>query len=468
MQHWITVLRFEVAQQFRRKAYLFLTFGVPLLVVVGFSVYRTAQDTLFRVRSSEGVIETLRGEENDETDANIIGYVDLTPARLFPAPTSYPDRLSDCRPPEVSSIEEITAADVKRLTLPVCFSRSISAYPSVEAGSEALKRGEIDAFFAVEPDYLATGRVSQYFSEFGFNLLSESLLFQDYLLASLLYRVPPDDYFRLYMRLREPAVIEEGTPLSASAVTTAGETDTSVTFDLRQDGDSDRNIFIAYVFSLAMGFSLLWGGGYLMQTVVQDKENRIIEILLSSARPLALLVGKIIANSLLSLLQVATLGGAALVILNQAGTVSDSLQGIEIAPFSLVLMVVYWLLGFLLFGSLMSAVGAVSTTLRESQNLAIVVTIPAVLPFFFQAVIADNPGSSLATTLSVVPLTAPLSMIMRLSVADVPTMQIVLSLALLATTAAFAIWFCARLFRVNTLLMGKMPGLKDLPTLLRG
>jgi len=106
--------------------------------------------------------------------------------------------------------------------------------------------------------------------------------------------------------------------------------------------------------------------------------------------------------------------------------------------------------------------------MRESQNYVTFVTLPAALPFFFLSLFAEEPNGTIATVLSIFPLTSPLSMIMRASVTTIPTGQLALSIGLLVLTVIFVIWLAGRLFRVNTLLMGNMPKLRDIPTLIRG
>jgi ABC-2 type transport system permease protein len=183
-------------------------------------------------------------------------------------------------------------------------------------------------------------------------------------------------------------------------------------------------------------------------------------------RPTALLAGKILAMGLLALLQIVALAGTFVFLLSQAGNVFDQLGSIDIDPVSLAIMSVYFVLGFLLFGSFMAAIGALSTSVRESQNFVIVVTLPAAVPFFFLSLFAEEPNGTLALALSMFPLTAPLSMTMRVAITDVPVGQLALSLFLLVLGVMFAIWLAGRLFRVNTLLAGNMPRLRDLPRLL--
>jgi ABC-2 type transport system permease protein len=290
-------------------------------------------------------------------------------------------------------------------------------------------------------------------SGFSIEQASSDTLLQDYLLRSLLYGVEDSQaYERLYLRLRDPAVIGEHR-LDADAAASSNE---------------NQNFVVVYVFGLVLMMSIFWGGGYLMQSVVQEKESRIIEIILSSVRPTPLLLGKILAMGLLSLLQVATLAGTFIFIVSRAGNLSDAVGNVHISAGTVVVLVVYFLLGFLLFGSLMAAIGALTTSVRESQNLVAVVTLPAAIPYFFLAVFAEEPNGPLAVILSLFPITAPLSMVMRVSAATVPVFQLVLGVVLLSLGVAFAIWLAGRVFRVNVLLMGNMPKLRDIPRLIRG
>ncbi len=116
----------------------------------------------------------------------------------------------------------------------------------------------------------------------------------------------------------------------------------------------------------------------------------------------------------------------------------------------------------------MAAIGAMSTTARESQNYVTFVTLPAMIPFFAMSVLVEEPNGTLARALSMIPLTAPMSMGMRVAVIEVPAVQLIISLLLLIVSVVFMFWAAARIFRVNVLLSGSMPKLRDIPKLIRG
>jgi ABC-2 type transport system permease protein len=446
MTHWFEVFRFELRQQFRRKGYLFITFIVPALAIVIFWAYQLYQD--LTEDDSGGETQTVLSDENEADQT--VGYVDQTPNRLFPAPASYGE--VDCTPQPLDG--ESASETAKRVLSPGCWSGSIIYYADLESGEQALDDGDIDALYVIEPDYVETGDVSIYISGFSIEAAESEGLMSNYMVRSLLHDLTPEDFVMYYGRLLFPANI------NSQQITETGET--------TEAEDEGQNYATIYAFGLAMMFSLLWGGGYLMQSAVQEKESRIVEIIVSSVRPTALFLGKILAMGALSLLQIAILMGTLVYLGSQVGDIISGLDNIDIAPFKFAIIAIYFVLGFLFFGSMMAAIGAISTSVRESQNFVVFVTLPAAIPFFFLTIIAEEPNGSFATTLSLIPFTSALTMTMRLTITDVPAGEVALSLALLVAGVVFVIWLSGRLFRVNTLLSGQMPRLRDIPKLIRG
>jgi ABC-2 type transport system permease protein len=113
-------------------------------------------------------------------------------------------------------------------------------------------------------------------------------------------------------------------------------------------------------------------------------------------------------------------------------------------------------------------VGAISNSAREGPQYAVVFTLPAVIPLYFISVFLTAPDAGLPVVLSLFPITAPIAMVMRLLITTVPAWQIILSLALLALTIFGMMWLAGRLFRVQTLLAGQTPKLRDLARIVRG
>ena len=135
---------------------------------------------------------------------------------------------------------------------------------------------------------------------------------------------------------------------------------------------------------------------------------------------------------------------------------------IGISPGTIVLALVYFVLGYLLFSTLMAVAGSMGTTQRESQQIAGIFTFAAAIPWMAIGVIIANPDSGLAVALSYIPLTAPVMMLMRLGFGQVPPGQIAISLVLLVAAILLCLWAGAKIFRASLLMYGKRPSLKDL------
>jgi ABC-2 type transport system permease protein len=137
---------------------------------------------------------------------------------------------------------------------------------------------------------------------------------------------------------------------------------------------------------------------------------------------------------------------------------------LEIIP----LLLVYFVLSYFLFAALYSIIGAMSNSLREGPQYAVIFTIPAALPLYFISVFITTPDAALPVIMSIIPITAPLAMTQRLVISTVPFWQIAVSLVLLALSVIVVMWMAGRLFRVQVLLAGQLPKLRELPRLLRG
>jgi ABC-2 type transport system permease protein len=193
-------------------------------------------------------------------------------------------------------------------------------------------------------------------------------------------------------------------------------------------------------------------------------------------RPLHLIAGKIAAYGLLGLLQIAVWFGFALAVLRLSSgeavqrsiSLFAELARISLPVELLLLLVVYFVLGYLMFAGLYGVVGAISNSMKEGPQYAVIFTLPAVTPLYFLVIFAEQPDAPLPVALSLFPLTSPLAMTQRLIISPVPTWQILLSIGLLLLAVAGSIWLAGRAFRVQTLLAGKVPRLRDLPGLLRG
>jgi ABC-2 type transport system permease protein len=215
-----------------------------------------------------------------------------------------------------------------------------------------------------------------------------------------------------------------------------------------------------FMFAMMLGMSIVIGGQYLLQGVAEEKESRILESLLSTAGAGDLLAGKLLG-----------LGGAGLTMVAAWMTIgavfgapSAMILHFQFPPLLLALAVVYFLLGYLFYGSLMTGIGAMTNNMREAQQFAFVFTFMNFIPFYMLTMILGRPDAPLAVGLSMFPPMAPVAMLLRLAAPSsaVPAWQIALSLALLASAGAIAILAAAKVFRVGLLMHGKTPTLVEI------
>jgi len=208
--------------------------------------------------------------------------------------------------------------------------------------------------------------------------------------------------------------------------------------------------------------------GYLMSGVVEEKTNRIMEILITAVTPMQLLAGKILGLGLLGLFQLVIWAVLGVVggVLSQSLS-SDVLSGFYIAPDLLALMIIYFLLGYFTLATVMAGIGAVVGSEQESRQFSGIVTLLFVVPFIAFVTFIIDPNGVVPTVLSIIPLTSPTSMIMRASFTIVPPEQLLLSLALLVAFNLLVLWVSARIFRLTLLLVGNPLSARQLLGLFR-
>jgi ABC-2 type transport system permease protein len=190
---------------------------------------------------------------------------------------------------------------------------------------------------------------------------------------------------------------------------------------------------------------------YLMRAVVNEKENRTVEVLLLSLPPRQMMVGKILAMSIVALLQAVIWVGGGLLILDRGADMLN-VANFSFPPGFVVWAILFLILGYLLFASIMAAAGAIAPTAREGAQMIWLLIIPLMPTLMFGRELLAEPNGTLALVLSLFPLSAPSAMVTRLAVAPIPLWQILVSLAGLALTTYLFISLAARFFRAGNLL----------------
>jgi ABC-2 type transport system permease protein len=314
--------------------------------------------------------------------------------------------------------------------------------------AEMLRQGEIEAYIVVPGDYRETGTLRR-ISEGLPDTEPQTGVLQSALVTALLRDWPPEVALRLAV------------PLAPDGLETAQ-------LSTGQGQRTDPGLMPLVLASLIM-VPLFTGGGWLLRSLAEEKETRVMEVLLVSVRPVQLLTGKLLGVGGLIVLQylawVAVFGGGSRLLGISSASV---LQGLSLSGPLLAVLILLAVGGFVLYSALMAGLGAVTPDVHSSQSWVFIITLPMMVPFYLWMVLIENPAGALAVGLSLFPYSAPLAMLLRMMVSDVPAWQLALSITLLVLTTAATIRLMSRLFKAQVLLSGEPLSWKRIVAALRG
>jgi ABC-2 type transport system permease protein len=219
---------------------------------------------------------------------------------------------------------------------------------------------------------------------------------------------------------------------------------------------------VPFGFTLLFVMSIFITSGYLLQSVTEEKENRVVEILLSSVPSLPLMAGKILGLGAAGLTQVAIWVAAVLLAIPIISAQIGGLGDLTPAPSTLVLALAYFVLGYLAYGAIFAAIGAVAPGNREAQQYSGFFGFLAVIPLIFSsAFLSGDPSTPLVWALALIPITTPATMLLVLAVSPtIPVGMVAASLASLAVFTLLATIASARVFRATLLLYGVRPSIR--------
>lgn len=319
-------------------------------------------------------------------------------------------------------------------------------YASQELAQQALDSGDIQAYYVLPADYPADNSVELvYFEEPGGEVFGQ---FRDFLRLNLLADLPDP----VVTRLIEGAEVQVVTLNDATQAAGFG-------------------VVLKFLLPLFSGMALMvavfTSSGYLMQAVVDEKENRTMEIMITSLSPAQMMAGKVIGLIGVGLTQILmwmVMAGVALLFVARNFEFIN-LTGLDIGSIWLSLVVI--IPAFVMISALMAAVGATVTEAREGQQVTGLITLPVMLPFFLFAVFINNPNGIIAVAMSFFPLTAPLTLIIRSAFTEIPTWQLALSILILIVSAIGSLWLAGQIFRLGMLRYGQRVRLQEVFTSLR-
>ncbi len=234
---------------------------------------------------------------------------------------------------------------------------------------------------------------------------------------------------------------------------------------------AEQSFSLAYFMGIILYTAILLYGINVMSSVLEEKTTHIVEVLVSSLRPFQLMLGKVLGVGAVSIFQFLIWGVAGRFLLARraspltpselAGS-GDVFQVPHVSGATFALFIAYFLGGFLLYSAMFAAVGAMSSTEQEARQAQQPVAWMLVLSFVSMFALLNDPNSTLAVTLSLIPFSAPIAMPVRWAAGSLPGYEIGLSLGILVVSIVAVTWIAARIYRVGILMTGKRPNLREL------
>jgi ABC-2 type transport system permease protein len=311
----------------------------------------------------------------------------------------------------------------------------------------ALISGDVSEYFVIPSDYLSAGVISRYTLKRQVETPPAiSTAIKNFLTSNMLAdEVPPETIYR----------IEAPLSLVTTRLTETGE--------VASEQGGYGNVIVPAIFSLLLALSLQASTIYLVQGLGDEKESRLIEVLLSSVSSRQLLTGKVLGLGAAGLVQVVVWLASLPLLLNLASsTIGGFFTTIQLPANFLVLGTVYFILGYVLFAALSAGVGAISPSAREGQQLSMIYAMLVYVPLWFASFLFIFPDSPVWSVLTIFPVTAPIAVMLRLGVSGVPAWELAASLAVLVLSIVLVMFLAIRAFRVYLLMYGKRPGIKEI------
>jgi ABC-2 type transport system permease protein len=224
------------------------------------------------------------------------------------------------------------------------------------------------------------------------------------------------------------------------------------------------SFFVPFIFMMLVFSAIMTTSQFVLSGLAEEKENRMMEVFMTSARPTEMLWGKVLGLGALGLSQLLIWGLLSVVVGTAQGSfdLGRTLANYSIGPSYLLTLLLFFVLGYLFYGTLMGGLGALANAEQEGRQYAGIFSMIAISPIFFLVAFLENPNGAVPQFLSLFPFTSPIAMIVRMSWGTVPPEQFILSVALLMVGIVVVIWVSARLMRMGMLNYGKHLNLREI------
>jgi ABC-2 type transport system permease protein len=396
MNKTLLVLKHEIITILSRPSFLFAIFGIP---IIGATVFIIAGQLSKGTSAQNILIQLISSPPTTQTE----GYIDQ------------------------SGIIKVIPDSVQAGLL--------VSFPDEASAIQALENGKISAYYIIPTDYIQSGEITYIRPDFNpLGSSGQSALLEWILNVNLL----------------------GGDTQTATLLNGPSNTQKeSLSPEPQRDANNMLTYFMPYAVMMLFYIIILSTASLMLSTVAKEKENRVMEILMISVTPRQLLTGKVVGLGLVGLLQTITWVGTGRLLLARSGTTFNLPIAFQLPASFLIWGLIFFMLGYAVYASLMAGLGALVPNLREASQATFVVIFPLVIPMFLNSVLINEPNSLLSVILSLFPFTAPVAMMTRLAAGGVPLWQTLLATVLLAVTAVMVVRAVARMFHAQTILSGQ-------------
>jgi ABC-2 type transport system permease protein len=400
------ILKHEFVNMVKSKGFIIMTLLFPLIALAAIGIYQITQTA---------------GQPLDDIDIPRIGYVD-----------------------EAGGFENYTGEFGDIVLVP---------YMDQALATDALLEKDVNEYFIIPVDYLQHGTVTRYHIQKELEMSGEKFrAIRAFLQTNLLEGKTNSEIIE---RIKNPLGVNSIRLDGTGAVAT------------------DQGGFGAFILPMVFGFLLViaigTSSGTLLQGLGEEKGNRIMEILLSSVSTRQLLLGKVLGLGSAGLVQIIFwIITGALMLRLASNTIGGFFTNIQVPENFIILGIVYFILGYLFFAVMQAGIGAIAANPKESPQIAIAFILPAILPFYVAIIfLRDNPDHIIGTILTLIPVTAPMSVFVRLGMSEIAVWELILSICFLVIGIVGGLLLAAKTFRIFLLMYGKTPKLGEVLHLLK-
>ena len=406
MNKTLAILKHEFISTITRKGFIAMAIIFPLIGFASIGIFQLTQAV---------------SKPSEDVDIQQIGYIDKTGGFTY-----YTGNYGDME---------------------------LVPYTELDTATEALVAEEIDEYFVIPDNYLQTGLVFRYHIIKELEMSGETYgairaFLQDNLLKD-------QTTTEILERVKYPLGVQ------------------SIRLDETGETATDQGGFGAFLLPMVFGFLLIISigasSGYLLQGLGEEKENRIMEILLSSVSTRQLLIGKVLGLGGAGLIQVVFwLISSVLMVQVASSAIGGFFTSVQIPENVVLLGILYYVLGYLLFAVIMAGIGAITSNPKEGSQMSVLVILPSILPFYVAIIfLRDHPDHVIGTILTLFPVTAPMSVFVRLGMSEIAPWEIIVSVCLMILSIVGGLWLAAKAFRAFLLMYGKTPNFREILRLLR-